>query len=386
MNRPCVSFFSVILILLLLIFLGSPASAALNKTFTCGVILPLSGSFGTLGTEVLQGIECAADQINAEGGANGYTVQLETADDMSDPDQASFLFADMKKRGIPVVIGSLTTALTLPMAEQTKPDPTISVLLISPRANGNDLYGISPGFYQVHSPAFHLGDVVADWLSYTADRAALVYIDDAYGLSFAETIKQRLNTSSTVISAEVPISHDDVGFSLATIRILDAVSDTVVIIGCDTESVTFMRALSDAGFDGQIVLTESCLIKSLSADLINNTPGKFSLFTANAYTTLVPGRESDRFVADYLKKFGKSPEGSVAGYGYDALIMIQEALIHTQQTGNVTASSLKEGLDAIRYYGVTGPKIFDQKNAVSPAYDRYIYRNGTFDILSTSIR
>ncbi|MFH0966978.1 MAG: hypothetical protein V1862_04760, partial [Methanobacteriota archaeon] len=86
------------------------------------------------------------------------------------------------------------------------------------------------------------------------------------------------------------------------------------------------------------------------------------------------------------KKFGKSPEGSVAGYGYDSLMIIQEALLHKQQTGNVTASSLIQGLDTTHYYGVTGPKIFDDKHAVYPAYDRYIYRNGTFEILSTSIR
>ena len=119
---------------------------------------------------------------------------------------------------------------------------------------------------------------------------------------------------------------------------------------------------------------------------MNNTPGKFSLFTANAYTTLVPGQDAESFVTNYQEKFGKSPEGSVAGYGFDSLMVIREAMVHQKQNGNVTASGLMKGLEKIRYYGVTGPKIFDEKNAVSPAYDRYIYKNGSFEILSTSIR
>lgn len=377
--------FGIISSFLILMIIATPVYADQNKTLTCGVILPLSGDFKSLGMEVLQGIECAVEEINADDGVDGYTINLVRTDDKSDPDTASSLFADMREKHIPVVIGSLTTTLTLPMAEQTKKDT--GTILISPRANGNDLYGISPEFYQVHAPVFHLGKVIADWLSYTSDRAALAYIDDSYGQSFCDTITEGLkNSSRTVISAEVPISHEDPGFSQTIAKILDSVTDTVVIIGCDSESVLLLKALHDAGFDGQVVLTESCLMNPLEADTANNTPAQFSLFTANAYTTLVPGKGSERFVSDYQKKYGKSPEGSVAGYGYDAVMMIAEALKQENQTGNITAPDLMKGLRAIRYYGVTGPKIIDEKNAASPAYDRYIYRNGKFELLSTSIR
>jgi len=360
--------------------------ADVNKSFTCGVILPMSGEFETLGTEVMQGIECAVDRINTQGGADGYTIELVRADDMSDPDTASSLFADMKEQGIPVVIGSVTTDLTIPMAKQTKPDPNITTVLISPRANGNDLYGISPGFYQVHSPVFYLGEVVAYWLAYTADRAALVYIDDSYGNSMRDTITSTLeNSSSVLISAEVPIIHDDPGYQQTISMILDNVSDTVVFIGPDPDAIPILKALNDAGFDGQVILTESTLLEILKAENTPNIAGKFSLFTINTYTTLVPGKNTDQFVADYQEKYDKSPEGSVAGYGYDSVMILYEALLHERQTGNVTAASLMKGLDKIMYYGVTGPKTFDENNAVSPTTDRYIYHDGTFTLLTQSI-
>jgi len=341
MNSIHLSSISFILGLLLLILVTSPTGADMNTSLTCGVILPLSGNYEILGTEVLQGIECAAERINTSGGTEGVAITLSIADDMSDPDRASSLFEEMKDQGIPVIIGSLTTALTLPMAEKTRSDKPINTVLISPQANGNDLYGISPGFYQVLPPVFHLGEVIADWLSYTADRAALVYVDDSYGLSFRDTIKSGLrNSTRVVISAEVPITHDDPGFDRSVSTILDNVSDTVVIIGCDTESIPLIKALYESGFEGQMILTESCLMESLEADSINNTPGKFSLFTANAYTSLVPGRESEQFASEYQKKYRQNPAGSIAGYGYDSLMIIHEALLHERQTGNVTADTI----------------------------------------------
>ncbi len=386
MKRMILSSTTINTSLIILILIASPVYADVNKSFTCGVILPLTGEFQILGTEVMHGIECAVDRINTQGGVNGYTFELVQADDMSDPDKASSLFADMKEKGIPVVIGSVTTDLTIPMAKQTKPDPNITTVLISPRANGNDLYGISPGFYQVHSPVFYLGEVVAGWLAYTADRVALVYIDDSYGHSMCDTITSNLeNSSSVLISAEIPIIHDDPGYQQTISMILDNISDTVVFIGTDPDVIPILIALNDAGFDGQVILTESTLLETLEIDNTPNIAEKFSLFTINTYTTLVPGKNTEQFVAEYQEKYGKSPEGSVAGYGYDSVMVIYEALLHEKQTENVTAASLMKGLDKIMYYGVTGPKTFDAKNAVSPTTDRYIYYDDTFSLLSQSI-
>jgi branched-chain amino acid transport system substrate-binding protein len=294
----------------------------------------------------------------------------------------------MKEGGIPVVIGSVTTSLTLPMAEQTKNNTLTDTVLISPLANGNELYGISPGFYQVLPPVVYLGKVIGDWISYSADRTALIYTDDPYGRSLRDTIKDRLkdSSSSSKISSEIPLVYDDTGFDLIISQILDNASDTIVLIGFDPVIPSLLKSLHEAGFEGQVVLGESYFMDLLTADTNNKTVANFSLVTANTYSTLVPGIRSDQFALAYQNLYHTSPVETYAGYGYDSMMIIQEALIHERANENITPSSLIRGLAKIRYYGVTGPKEFDEHNAVSPAYDRFVYRNGTFELLSTFIR
>ena len=97
------------------------------------------------GKDLLKGIKLATDEINQNQSISGYLVNLSISDDGGDPEKALSLFEQMQSEKIPIIIGSYTTSLTLPMAEKTKnSDQTI---LISPQANGEDLYGISPQFF-----------------------------------------------------------------------------------------------------------------------------------------------------------------------------------------------------------------------------------------------
>ncbi|WP_319578349.1 ABC transporter substrate-binding protein [uncultured Methanospirillum sp.] len=359
-----------------------PVLAAENSTITCGVILPLSGELGVLGTDILHGIELAADEINVRGGVDGYHIELRVVDDQGNPQISQSLFYDMHSDGVPVVIGSCTTLLTLPMAEETK--KSSGTLLISPQANGEALYGISPWFFQVNAPVFYLAKFVSEWLSYTTDRVAVVYIDDEYGRSLLSYIRKELDNSSVSIISTEPVTDENPDHSTLALRILDAAPDTIVIIMYDEREISLIRSLADAGYRGQIIITESVLMDSYErseADVIS----KFSLFTISAYSNLVPGDHTTRFISSYKKRFDTDPTKSVAGYGYDSLMLIAEAICRGTENGTITAQSIKDNLEDVRYFGVSGPKVFDSHHAVSTAMDRWVFKDGNFTLMSTSL-
>jgi len=42
-------------------------------------------------------------------------------------------------------------------------------------------------------------------------------------------------------------------------------------------------------------------------------------------------------------------------------------------------------MDESRYYGISGPKTFDSHHTVPPVLDRWIFKDGRFSLLSTSL-
>ena len=66
------------------------------------------------------------------------------------------------------------------------------------------------------------------------------------------------------------------------------------------------------------------------------------------------------------------------------MMVIRDALNQKCTTGTITAADIMDGLNKTSYYGVTGPKVFDDKNAVRPALDRWVFRDGTFELMTTA--
>ena len=59
------------------------------QTFKIGVIGPMTGDYAQYGTNVYNAAVIAAEEVNANGGFNGYQVEiLDAGDDQGDPEKA----------------------------------------------------------------------------------------------------------------------------------------------------------------------------------------------------------------------------------------------------------------------------------------------------------
>ena len=361
--------------------IGSPVMAEENSSIPCGVVLPLSGNFSPMGNELLQGIELAVDEINADGGIFGRVIDLHVEDNQCDAQVGLKRFQELRAAGIPAVIGAYHATLTLPMAEDTRQNQ--STILLCPWANADILYGISPAFYQEQAPIFYLATFVSEWVSFTAERVAIISIDTDFGRSLTDGIISGLDNRSITITGVYPagegVSSDDLSR-----QVIDGAPDTVVFAMYTPLEVSLLKSLSAAGYRGQIVLTDSENMNTLETeerDMLAN----FSVFTISTETSLVPGSHTDQFVKAYQAKYNADlTRGSIAGYGYDSMMTLAQAM-KSGGGSNITAPAIQDGLARVRYYGVTGPKVFDEKNAVRPALERWVYEGGKFELMGTSV-
>lgn len=93
---------------------ASSAQARTSPGLACGAALPLSGDAALLGSEVLRGIQLAADAVNAAGGIAGTPFQLLSAD-MPVPADATAAVNGLITAGhAGVMFGSGDSALSFP--------------------------------------------------------------------------------------------------------------------------------------------------------------------------------------------------------------------------------------------------------------------------------
>jgi len=152
----------------------------------------------------------------------------------------------------------------------------------------------------------------------------------------------------------------------------------------DTRQVPLLQNLVGTGYRGQMILTEAGQIDMLNSKAVDILP-QFSTFSIYANSNLVPGTHTDKFKSAYLEKYGEDPSGTIAGYGYDTIMILADAVKLGSENGTINTSLLQKGLEKSRYFGVSGPKVFDLHNAIGTALDRWVFKDGNLELVSTSL-
>ena len=92
---------------------GSRTNPAPANTLRIGVIGPFTGPSADFGMPMLQGLQLAADQINAVGGFLGRPLELVLKDDKAQPDEGLKQSEALVKEKVSAVIGFCNTGVAL---------------------------------------------------------------------------------------------------------------------------------------------------------------------------------------------------------------------------------------------------------------------------------
>lgn len=208
-----------------------PGRAGAAEEIAVGVVLPLSGANAQFGINSRQGLELAADEINAAGGIKalgGARLKLIVADSTSQPTSAATVAQRLITQNRCVaLIGAYASSLTLAVSEVTE-RRGIPLLTMS----FSDML-TERGFkhiYQVVSKGSVLGKAQYDYAAAVvagADRIkkiAILYEDTAYGTSQAVGIRDaaRAAGAEVVLDEAYPLGITDVTPLINKLRASDA--------------------------------------------------------------------------------------------------------------------------------------------------------------------
>ena len=359
-----------------------PASVfAADETFKIGVIGPMTGDYAQYGTNVYNAAKIAADEINENGGFNGYKVEiLDAGDDQGDPEKAVNAYNDLIDKGMQMLCGTVTSGSCIAVGAEAAED----TFLFTPSATALDCITAGTNEFRMcftdpaqgtksaqyiseHKLATKVAvlyDSAADYNSGVHDAFVAAAADDGLEVVADEAYTTDSNTDYSVQLAKIKKSGAELLF------LPNYYSDNALILQQASEAGMDIKFFGVDGMDG--ILTLEGFDTSLAEGVMLLTP-----FNADA-----TDEKTQSFVNKYKELYGDVPN-QFAADAYDCVYAYKAALEASGATADMTAEELCdkmiEAFPTLTYDGLTGTGItWDSTGAVSKTPKGMVIENGAY--------
>ena len=331
------------------------STATSGEVFKIGGIGPVTGAAAVYGLAVKNGAQIAVDEINADGGINGYQIDFQFQDDEHDAEKAVNAYNTLKDWGMQVLMGTVTSAPCVAVADKTNAD---NMFQITPSGSSVEC-AQNPNVFRVCFSDPDQGAASATYIAENklAEKIAVIYdSSDVYSSGIYEKFAaEAANQGLEIVDAEAFTADSNKDFSTQLQKAKDAGADLVFLPIYYTEASLILKQADTMGYapkffgcDGMdgILQVENFDTK-LAEGLMLLTP-----FAADAQDEL-----TQKFVTSYKENYGETPI-QFAADAYDAIYAIkaamEEADITPETSVSDTCDKMKEAMLKIKVNGLTG--------------------------------
>jgi branched-chain amino acid transport system substrate-binding protein len=348
---------------------ASTAPSSAGNTINIGILGCTTGDYAQYGTAVLHGVQLYIDKVNAEGGINGKQIKPVIYDDQGDATQAVNAFSRMVDNdGITALIGSVLSGATIAVVGESNPInmPQISASAtaagVTFNADTNKVYTnmfrtcfIDP--FQGEKMAQYANDIVK------AKTAAVIYeTGNDYAVGLKDAFIAKAKTLGIDVVAEEGYSKGDKDFKSQLTSINAKNPDVIFSPNYYTDDamiVTQARQIGNKslfmGGDGWAKVSEYATPTDLEGSV---------------YCSAYAPSSSDaikQFEKDYAAKYTGETAGMFSALGYDAAIVLLDAITAAEKAGLATGSDAYKAavIDAMKHtssVGITSKYAFDDHN------------------------
>ena len=331
------------------------STAASGEVFKIGGIGPVTGAAAVYGLAVKNGAQIAVDEINADGGINGYQIDFQFQDDEHDAEKAVNAYNTLKDWGMQMLMGTVTSAPCVAVADKTMAD---NMFQITPSGSSVEC-AQNPNVFRVCFSDPDQGAASATYIAENklADKIAVIYdSSDVYSSGIYEKFaSEAANHGLDIVAAEAFTADSNKDFSTQLQKAKDAGADLVFLPIYYTEASLILNQANTMGYapkffgcDGMDgILQVDNFDTKLAEGLMLLTP-----FAADADDEL-----TQKFVTAYKEKYGETPI-QFAADAYDAIYAIkaaaEEAGITPETSASDTCDKMKEAMLKITVNGLTG--------------------------------
>ena len=337
---------------------GASSEASSDKVFKIGGIGPVTGAAAVYGLAVKNGAQIAVDEINADGGINGYQIEFNFQDDEHDAEKSVNAYNTLKDWGMQVLMGTVTSAPCVAVADKTNAD---NMFQITPSGSSVEC-AQNPNVFRVCFSDPDQGKASADYISENnlAKKIAVIYnSSDTYSSGVYQKFAEQAKTLGLdIVAAEAFTADSKTDFSVQLQKAKDAGAELVFLPIYYQEASLILAQANKMGFapkwfgcdgmDGLLALDG--FDAALAENLMFLTP-----FTADA-----EDEATQKFVSDFEAAFKGTPN-QFAADAYDCVYVIKEAAEKAELTPDMSVSdmsdALKKAMTEIKVDRMTGKSI-----------------------------
>ncbi|MBP2626791.1 MAG: hypothetical protein H6Q68_1502 [Firmicutes bacterium] len=331
MTKRKLSFIGLLIVVSLLgVMLTGCSSTATtdSKEIKIGGNFELTGGVANFGKQTMQGIQLAFKEANAAGGVLGKKLVLVTADNKSEPSEATNAITKLITQDkVVMVLGPIASSNVLATL-QVGQDNKVPVLTAT---GTNSKITVDNG--KVKPYAFRAcfidpfqGSVMANFATKTLKaKTAVIYIDSSsdYSKGLAESFEAQFVKNGGVIVAKEAFLQKDQDFKATLTKIKGMNADTIFIPAYYEEVGKISKQAREIGITTPLIGTDGFddpkVVDIAGAEALNNT------FFSNHYSAQDTDPRIQKFVAAYKAEYGQEPS-ALAALGYDSALMAIDAI------------------------------------------------------------
>lgn len=346
-----------------------------------GGIGPITGSAAQYGQGVQNAIQIAVDEINADGGINGYQVEFNFQDDEADAQKSVNAYNTLKDWGMQILEGTVTSGACIAVSAETNAD---RIFQLTPSASSTDVTTDHDNTFQVCFSDPNQGTVSAEYIAENnlATKIGIIYdSSDAYSTGIYQTFTtEAAELGLDVVAAEAFTSDSKTDFTTQLQKCKDAGAELLFLPFYYTEGSIVLTQADQMGYDAIMfgvdgfdgILGVENFDTSLAEGVYLLTP-----FAADA-----DDEATQSFVSAYDEQYGGTPN-QFAADAYDGMYILKAAIESAGLTPDATNEEICEALIAsiqeITYNGLTGENMtWDAEGEVSKAPKAVIIEDGAY--------
>jgi branched-chain amino acid transport system substrate-binding protein len=355
---------------ILTLILTAVAVAGCSSEVKVGAIISETGSLSSYGEKVKNGLDLAAEEINAAGGIKGGMVTLIYKDDATNEEKARQAAQELiDQENVRIIIGAISSPVTLaiaPLCEQKR------VILFSPSSSAPEISEAGEYIYRNYPSDILEGTSMAKFArDLGLERLAIFALDNEFGAGLKQVFTKQYESKFREVVMACDFADgatERFTEELPKIRELDP--DGIYIISYVNDLAELLKVFHDSGVHAVLMGSGSVTedLVRLAGPAAENLVYPQPSFDVESRNPAVAS-----FVEAYRAKYGEDPD-IYAAHGYDALKLLAKAI---ENGGSAHPDNVRIGFSSIKNYeGAAGRTAFDENGDVVRYPRMFIIRNG----------